>query len=147
MSHCPDLWNVLHDGTIVAIAGHVPGEVKLEIEADYLRGRFNEDGHLFVLTLCDCTRLVFRPWKEGQSAITRLDEVGALALWILRAEEVDGRCAVSCIRKVAEGGGGILEVVATDVALSLDTGRFVSQDEIEAVADAYWTEWSSRAPE
>jgi hypothetical protein len=39
MSHCPEIWNVLHDGTIVAMAGQVPGEVKLEIEADYLRGR------------------------------------------------------------------------------------------------------------
>ena len=31
--------------------------------------------------------------------------------------------------------------------ISLDTGRLVSQNEIEAVADAYWTEWSLRQPE
>ena len=48
---------------------------------------------------------------------------------------------------MAEGGGGVLEVVATDAVLSLDTGHFVSKEEIEAVADAYWTEWSSRRPE
>lgn len=147
MSHRPGLWNVLHDGTIVAVTGQVPGAVKLEIEADYLRNRFNDDGHLFALTLRDCSWLVFEPWEEGRAAISRLDELGVLALWILSAEEVDGRCAVSCTRNVANGAGGVLEVVATDAVLSLDTGRFVSQAEIEAVAAAYWTEWSSRRPE
>jgi hypothetical protein len=67
-------------------------------------------------------------------------------LWILSAEEVDGKCAVSCTRAI-DNGGGVLEVVAGDAVLSLDTGRFVSKDEIEAEADAYWTEWSSRRPE
>lgn len=147
MPHCPDFWNLLHDGTIVAVAGQVPGEVKLDIEADYLRERFDDDGSLFVLTLRDCRALVFKPWEEGQTAITGLDELGALALWIIGAEEVDGRCAVSCTRKVAEDAGGVLEVVATEAVLSLDTGRVLSQPEIEAVADAYWTEWSSRRPE
>lgn len=147
MSHCPDLWNVLHDGTIVAVTGQVPGEVRLEIEADYLRIRFNDEGQLFALTLRDYSRLVFKPWEEGQTAICRLDELGALALWILSAEEVDGKCAVSCSRKVATGAGGVLEVVATDAVLSLDTGRVVSKDEIETIADAYWAEWSSRSPE
>jgi hypothetical protein len=147
MSHCPDLWNVLHDGTIVAVTGQVPGEVKLEIEADYLRDRFNDEGGLFALMLRDCSRLVFKPWEEGQTTISRLDELGALALWILSAEEVEGQCAVSCTRNVANGAGGVLEVVATDAVLSLDTGRVVSRDEIEAIADAYWTEWSSRSPE
>jgi hypothetical protein len=137
VSHRPDVWNVLHDGTIVGVGGQVSGEVKLEIEADYLRRRFNDVGRLFVLTLRDCSRLMFKPWEDGQPAITRLDELGALALSILSAEEVDGRCAVSCTRKVTEGGGGVLEVVAVDAALCLDTGRFVPKDEIEATADAY----------
>jgi len=88
---------------------------------------------------------MFKPWEEELTAISRLEKLGVLALWILSAEEVDGRCAVSCT--LAQGGGGGLEVVAADAVLSLDTGRFVSQDEIEAVADAYWTEWSSRGPE
>ena len=61
MSHCPDLWNVLHDGTIVAVTGQVPGEVRLEIETDYLRIRFSDEGPLFALTLRDCSRLVFKP--------------------------------------------------------------------------------------
>ena len=147
MSQCPDLWNVLHDATIVAVTGHVPGEVKLDIEADYLRDRFNDHGRLFVLTLENCPRLVFKPWQEGHAPISRLEELGALALWILSAEEVDGSCAISCTRKVANGAGGVLEVVATEAVLSLDSGRFLSQAEIEAVADAYWTEWSSRRPE
>jgi len=146
MSHCPHLWNILHDGTIVAAAGQVPGEVKLEIEADYLRERFHDDGHLFVVTLRGCSRLVFTPWEEGRTTISRLDELGTLALWILSAEEVDGRCIVSCSRNAANAAGGVPEVVATEAVLSLDTGRFLSQAEIEALADAYWTEWSSQHP-
>lgn len=146
MTHCPDLWNVLHDGTIVALSGQVPGEVKLQIEADYLRDRFGDDGRLFVLTLRECRRLVFTPWEQGQSTITRLDELATLALWILSAEDVDGACAVTCNRKI-DNGGGVLEVAAGDAVLCLDTGRLVSKDEIEAVAEAYWSEWSSRRPE
>jgi hypothetical protein len=147
MTNCPDIWNVLHDGTIVAVAGEIPGELTLEIEADYLRRRFDERGRRFVLTLRDCTHLIFKPWDESHRAVTRLEDLAALSLWILSADNVDGRCAVRCSRPQADAGGGVLEVVAEDAVLRLDTGRIVSTDEIEAVAEEYWTEWSSGAPE
>jgi hypothetical protein len=147
MTNCPDIWNVLHDGTIVAVAGEVPGELTLEIEADYLRRRFADQGRRFVLTLRDCTHLIFKPWDESQRAVTRLEDLAALSLWILSADKVDGRCAVHCSRGHSDAGGGVLEVVAEDAVLTLDAGRIVSKEEIEAVAEKYWTEWSSRRPE
>jgi translation initiation factor IF-1 len=40
-----------------------------------------------------------------------------------------------------------VRIVAGDAVLCLNTGRFVSKDEIEVVADAYSTEWSSHRPD
>ena len=41
--------------------------------------------------------------------------------------------------------GWVLEVVAADGAVRLDTGRAVTLQELIEVADSYWTEWSERA--
>jgi hypothetical protein len=37
MDSCPRVWNLLHDATIVRIAGTVPGNLDVELEIDYLR--------------------------------------------------------------------------------------------------------------
>jgi hypothetical protein len=42
------------------------------------------------------------------------------------------QCNVNCTSATA-AGGGVLEVIARDAVLSLDTGRIVSLQEIEAV--------------
>jgi hypothetical protein len=39
-----------------------------------------------------------------------------------------------------------LRVRAADFSLALDSGRAINLDELCSVAEAYWTEWSERAP-
>jgi hypothetical protein len=70
-----------------------------------------------VLTLRDCTDLIFKPWDEKHAAVTRLEDLAALSLWILSADKVDGRCAIHCSRAQSDAGGGILEIVAEDAVL------------------------------
>jgi hypothetical protein len=50
----------------------------------------------------------------------------------------EGLCAVEC-------SDGVLEIVASDGAIRLDSGRTVTLHELIEVADSYWTEWSERA--
>jgi hypothetical protein len=35
----PAIWNVLHDGVIVAVDGVLPGDLRIDVEIGYLRKR------------------------------------------------------------------------------------------------------------
>jgi hypothetical protein len=147
MDRCPTLWNLLHDGIVVAIAGSVPGEVRLEIEADYLRNRFAESGNRFVLTLRGCRRFVFCPWDSKQQATSDVVEIERKTLLILSADQVDEYCVVHCSEPARTGeGGGRLEVTTDEAVFALDSGRAVAVEELATVSDAYWDEWESRNP-
>jgi len=45
------VFRALHDGGLVAIEGHVPGDVTLAVECDYLRERFPVEGNTFRIRL------------------------------------------------------------------------------------------------
>lgn len=129
----PDIWNVLHDGTIIEAAGVVPGDVRLTIAIDYLRSRFPDVGKHVLLTLRGCTALMYELDATGRT-ITKLDEIGEAEPEILRADEWKNANKVYC-------ASGILHVFARAFSLALDSGRPVALKELIDVAEAYWTEW------
>ena len=140
MSHCPTLWDVLHDGEITNVSGKVPGDVVLQVDIDYLRRRFSESGDRFEITLQGCTRFTFVPWTDQQAqpaGPTRLD--GTQVVTILSADDAGSFCRVHCVP-------GTLEVAAENVVVRLDTGRLVSLDELMRVAEDYWREWEANSP-
>jgi len=143
MSMCPDFWNVLHDGTVVAVAGRVPGDLRIDVEADYLRSRFTDHGSRFVITLQDCRTFEFHRWPAPGQPVTDLHEIAALQLWILSADVAENVCIVHCTQG---DNGGTLRVSARDAALALDSGRVLTLEEISSVANAYWAEFASRKP-
>jgi hypothetical protein len=140
-----EIWNVLHDAIIVRLDGSVPGELRLEIDCDYLRDRFTPGGERFILTLSECTRFAFRPWSEPSSEMTDLGAIAARRLWVLSAEEVDGHGKVHCNEHIPKGNGGELLVSASACALRLDDGTPVTLSELKRVASEYWEEFSSSA--
>ena len=142
-AHCPTIWNVLHDATIVDVTGAVPGMLRLEIECDYLRDRFEDPGDRFFLTLRDCDRFIYRPWADGAEPIADLQTMSHRRLWILSADPVEGLCKVHCSEHIPHGSGGILEVSAGSASLSLDGERSITLSELEGVAGEYWTEFNS----
>ena len=146
MELCPEIWNVLHDATVIAVNGSVPGAVSLRIECDYLRKRFETGGEHFVLVLDSCTKFQFRPWEDNLPIVTNLDALGAAGLWILSADQREEHCQIHCQFDYGREGGGSLEVTANSASLQLDSGAPVSLTEIKAVAHSYWDEWSRRGP-
>lgn len=128
----PDCWNILHDGYIESVSGSVPGEVIFAVAIDYLRARFPEPGVHLRLTLHNCTQLSYEAFEEGV-----FEDFSAIARFrpqILRAAGFTDASLVECV-------SGNLRVTAASAMLSLDSGRSVSLDELQAVATAYWTEW------
>ena len=137
MNFYPTIWNVIHDGSIIAVRGTVHGTVQLDVSIDYLRERFPEAGETIQITLTCCTRFAYRDFDEGEFT-TDFSAITAFEPEVLSGELRDGLCVLDC-------SGGVLEVRATDGSLALDSGRALTLLELIDVADAYWTEWSERA--
>jgi hypothetical protein len=136
-SFFPAIWNVLHDGVIVAVDDTVPGTIRLEVSIDYLRKRFSESGEFIQVVLVGCTRFTYRA-SDASGPTTELPRIAEVAPEILSATLTNGVCEIEC-------AGGVLEVIATDGSVRLDSGRAVTLQELIDVADAYWHEWSERA--
>lgn len=134
-----DIWNVLHDGSIVGVLGAVPGDVRLVIWIDYLRDGFPYPGNRILLTLHDCTSLSFQPY-EAETALTDLDAIARAEPEILQAHDWTDASTVDC-------AGGTLRVTAAEFSLALDNGLSITFDELCAVSEAYWTAFGKSAPE
>lgn len=134
----PDCWNILHDGYIVSVSGSIPGEVVFAVEIDYLRERFPEPGGHLRLTLHNCTQLSYEAFEEG--TFEDFSAIAGFRPQILRAAGFTDASLIECV-------SGNLRVTAASATLSLDSGRPVLLEELQAVATAYWTEWESQAAE
>jgi hypothetical protein len=133
----PDIWNVLHDGTIVGATGAVPGDVQLSISIDYLLRRFPGNGQHLILTLHDCTDFAYEP-DDPKGRLTNLEAISAAEPEILKAENWKDANKVYCV-------SGTLHVFTRAFSLALDSGRTITLQELIDVSQAYWTEWSERA--
>lgn len=127
----PNIWDVLHDGSIECIAGAVPGNVELTISIIYLRERFSDvGGDSILVTLRDCAVLEYKAW-DSDKIVTDFSSIMDADLEILGAGELG---VVAC----AEGE---LRVSASGFSLALDSGRVISFDELSTVAREYWDEF------
>jgi hypothetical protein len=130
----PAIWNILHDGVIVAVNGILPGDLLIDVEIDYLRKRIPDPGTLIQVLLVGCTRFAYRQYEKSEFSIA-LGEIAAMGPEIVTASMKDGVCEVDCT-------AGTLEVVAGDGAIRLDSGREFTLQELKEVADSYWKQWS-----
>jgi hypothetical protein len=137
MDFFPAIWNVLHDGRIVAASGEVPGTVRVNVSIDYLRERFTDLGKVIEVTLTGCTRFAYKPFEE-QEFTTGLSAIADFKPEVSSAELQDGLCKIDCV-------SGWLEVAAVDGSLSLDSGRAITLQELIDVANAYWKEFGERS--
>jgi hypothetical protein len=129
----PAIWNILHDGVIVAVDGTLPGDLRIDVEVGYLRKRIPDPGTLIQVALFGCTRFAFREYERSQFS-NALAEIATTRPEIVSASMKDGVCEVDCTT-------GTLEVVTLNGSISLDSGREVTLAELTAVADGYWKEW------
>lgn len=130
-----ELWNLLHDATLVCAQGSVPGDVTIVVEFGYLRHMFAGAGEGFVVRLRGCTLLEFEP-RDGpiQRGVTVVAEFEPE---ILSAESGDP-LQVCCT-------GGVLRLWYESVETALDTGRIISLSELSDAAKSYWRQWERGA--
>jgi len=62
-----DIWNVLHDGSILEVSGTVPGDVQMAVWIEYLRNRFPDPGERIIVTLHGCSALSYKPFEEDET--------------------------------------------------------------------------------
>lgn len=136
------IWNVLHDGEVIAADGLVPGDLRLSVGIAYLCGHLpTEAGHV-VVTLVGCDRFEYRPYE--QPTVSDPSKVAAVGLEMLSAEVADGAMCVEC----ADGGyGGQLVMRYSFAQTSTAEGRPLSQAELESAAERYWSLWQQRHAE
>ena len=130
----PAIWNILHDGVIVAVDGTLPGDLRIDIKIDYLRKRIPDPGTLIQVLLLGCTRFALKEYEKSEFS-TALTEIAAMRPEIVSVSMKEGACKVDCTE-------GTLEIVARDGAIRLDSGREITLQELSGVAAAYWKEWS-----
>jgi hypothetical protein len=134
----PSIWNVLHDGTITAIDGVVPGTLKVSVDIWYLRPFFAPAGTAFVVELTECDLFEVLRWDD---ATPPADPVSFAALQpsILEASVEHDEVKMIWI-------GGELRLRYASVRISLDTGSAIPMEALLAAAERYWDSFGRRSP-
>ncbi|MDC1142101.1 hypothetical protein OAU50_03345 [Planctomycetota bacterium] len=127
----PSPWNTLHDGEIADIERN-GSTLTFSIEIEYLRERFKEPGRLIVLELEGVESIAYQPFDE--QVLVQVSDIMKHDLDILRAEYQDGLMLVDV-------NSGNMALSYARMSMALDSGRELSQDELQKVAGSYWDEW------
>ena len=130
------IWNMLHDGEVIAAEGTVPGELRLSVGISYLCAHLPTRAGSVVVTLIGCERFEFRPYE--QSPVTDPHALATLGLQLLSAELVDGSIHVHC---ADSSYGGSLFTRYSSASVATEEGRALSQAALESASDRYWTLW------
>ncbi len=133
------IWNVLHDGRLIAAADTVPGNLQLLIEIKYLCGLLPTRAEHLVVTLVNCEQFQYQPYDDPVISDPR--GIAALVLELLSAELVDDCLSVEC----SDGGCGgrlLLRYRAADASTA--EGQPLTQTELESAAERYWSDWQRR---
>ncbi len=120
-----ELWNILHDGIITQITGEAPGDIQLTVEIGYLRNMFPGDGTSIIVTLKDCTTFEYE--VDGKS----VDEFNDAQILQALGDAAEAQIDVEC-------RGGVLHLNYADVALALDDGTAITQNDLGEAAFKYW---------
>ena len=130
-----DVWGVFHDGILAKIDGCVPGNLTIQLQIEYLRNEFDEDGEFFIVELGSCTR--FR-YSEYEAAPTEdLQEIQSREIEVLYVSSEDPL--------VLDCSMGVLELGYRTMRVLLPSGRAVTRDDLFSASERYWSEWNARA--
>ncbi len=72
-----EIWNLLHDGDITAIAGENSETLTMMVSIPYLRRRLQPLGDSFVLTLSGLNRLEFHDFDGTASSLQETLDIGS----------------------------------------------------------------------
>lgn len=129
------VWNILHDGTIDAARGEIPGDVQLTISISYLCGMLpTKSDHLLVkLSTCTLARMELFSGATRQGLVA----FGDGDTEILSAKAINGAVEVCCRQ-------GMLTLQYRGVSARLTEGPTITLTELHAAAERYWSERAER---
>jgi len=130
-----DIWGVFHDGVLKRIEGVIPGNLRLEVEIEYLRRMFDEPGSSFHIELIDCSKFVYSEYdQEPTSDVRQIQEREPEILYLTSEQPLLLDCAA-----------GSLELDYDDMRVVLPSGAEVSYEGLAAACERYWNDWSARS--
>jgi hypothetical protein len=131
-----EIWNLLHDGSIVDIRGVVPGDVTVRVEIDYLTRIMSPSCEAIDIALLGCHGFEYVNWSDDHRT-TDLQVLAQSEPEILSASSTSTGVRVTCTT-------GQFDIQYADVRLTRQDGMPSSVEEIDAAATAYWNAWRSR---
>jgi hypothetical protein len=129
-----DVWNLLHDGSIVAVQGACPGRLSLQVQIPYLCEVLSAGTAYLWVHLDGCTRAAFTPFEPPERAI-ELSALDDVELEVLSATERPDGLAVLCTH-------GELLLAYGEASYVLEGGAPLDYAALEAACETYWDRWS-----
>lgn len=122
-----DVWGLLHDGTIEAVSGSVPGDVTLSVDLECVCDHLPSASSWLLVNLHDCTHLGFRRHSD-QTATSDLGAIAAMQLELLGAEMRGDFIEAHC-----ESGTLIAKYAGADIQLA--EGERLTVSELRRAAE------------
>lgn len=139
MKSSHDIWNVLHDGSIVEARSGVPGTVSFKVEIPYLCEVVAAGCTFLWVHLQGCTLVRFFSF-ESDKYETDLASIAALEPEVLSAAEEGAGLRVAC-------GDGELFLEYEDAHCVLEGDVPLDFDSIGAASQKYWEDWERSCKE
>jgi len=125
-------WQIMHDGTIAAIRGEVPGDIELTVELECVCQHLPGADDTLHATLRGCRLFVYTPF--GESIVTGLQRIAEQEPEVLSAVAQADRISVCCVN-------GTLDLAYAAIEVRSDQGQLISQPELEAAANQSVAQW------
>jgi len=129
-----DIWTIVHDGSIIAIAAMEPSDLVVTIDIPYLRHMFDANGTAFLIRLHQCDRFEYRDYSDSQWTNSFADIIRAEPEILSVKADTGQEILITCTE-------GQLRMHYESCTIALDTGVPVTRDELAAAATHYWQEW------
>ena len=128
-----DIWNVLHDGSIVAFTGDCPGDISVKVEIEYLCEVLATGSKFLWVHLRSCRDVAYIPF-ECSASVMQLVHLGDCDLEILSAKDEVNYISVCCTQ-------GVLRLNYVDATCELDTNVPISFATLSQTYKKYWDDW------
>lgn len=132
-----DIWNLLHDGSIIAFSGDYPGNISLKVEIEYICEGLTPKSKFLWVHLRGCSDLTYTSF-ECPDVVIGLDQLEDFDLEILSAKDNEDYVSVCCT-------DGILRLKYEDVTCELDNGVLVTFSTLLRAYRKYWDNWEQRS--
>lgn len=133
------VFNILHDGSIVACELK-DKNLEITVEIEYLAEMIHPSFKKFYIVLSNYSNVNFTPWpvkKEEEPAINA-------ELDILKTDSDTSAIEIMCqVDNSKELIGGILTFTATEIIIFTEDNKQITVDELQKIAEQYWTNLKS----